>query len=175
MRLCIPSLALARRCGGIYTIYLMFNIVLVAPEIPQNSGNIGRLCVNTGSRLHLVEPLGFSLDEPQRRRAGLDYWQHLDVRVHADWPALLRDCRPERMLFLSTKGQRSVYDVQFDTGDYLVFGNETSGLPSDFYVRYVGSLYTIPMPGEHARSLNLANAVAVVLFEALRQVGVGDV
>ena len=146
------------------------NIVLIAPEIPQNTGNIGRLCVSTATRLHLIHPLGFSLEESQLRRAGLDYWPHLDLRVHDDWDAFLRACNPPRMIFASTKGSKSVFDVSYEDGDFLVFGNEGGGLPDELYVRYADSLRKIPMPGQHARSLNLANSVAIVLYEALRQV-----
>ena len=147
----------------------MFHIVLVAPEIPQNTGTIGRLCVCTDAVLHLVRPLGFSLAESRIRRAGLDYWKFLDLRVHETWSDFLAAARPERMVFASTKGGRSVYECAFAAGDYLVFGNETSGLPPSFYSRYADSLYLIPMPGQHARSHNLANAVSIVLYEALRQ------
>lgn len=148
----------------------MLNIVLVAPEIPQNTGNIGRLCVNTNTRLHLIKPLGFSLDESHVKRAGLDYWAHLDVEVYDDWHQFLQLRHPERMMFVSTRGHKSVFAVSYQRNDYLVFGNETGGLPRDFYARYSGSLYLIPMPGQGARSLNLANSVAVTLYEALRQI-----
>lgn len=147
----------------------LFHVVLVAPEIPQNTGTIGRLCVCTDAVLHLVKPLGFSLDESRIRRAGLDYWRFLDLRVHETWPDFLAAARPQRMVFASTKASRTVYDWSFSPGDYLVFGNETSGLPPSFYSRYADSLYQIPMPGRHARSHNLANAVSIVLYEALRQ------
>ena len=146
-----------------------FHVVLVAPEIPQNTGTIGRLCVCTGARLHLIKPLGFSLDEASVRRAGLDYWPHLDLCVHDNWEAFLAAAKPERMLFASTKGGRSFYEFQFAPGDFLVFGNEGHGLPESFYERYRDSLAIIPMPGAHARSHNLANAAAIVLYEAMRQ------
>ena len=148
----------------------MSNIVLVAPEIPQNTGNIGRLCVSTGSRLHLIEPLGFSLDQSQLRRAGLDYWPHLRVSLYPDWEDFLRKGPKGRMIFLSTHGENCVYDYSFKPGDTLVFGNESKGLPMDFYSKYKDRLYRLPMPGQHCRSLNLANTVAAVLYEALRQV-----
>ncbi|NLF19481.1 MAG: tRNA (cytidine(34)-2'-O)-methyltransferase [Lentisphaerae bacterium] len=147
----------------------MPHVVLVAPEIPQNTGTIGRLCVCTETPLHLIEPLGFSLDEAHLRRAGLDYWRYLDVTVHPTWEAFLERARPGPLRFCSTKGARSLYEVRFDEGDWLVFGNETSGLPPGFYERYREALLTIPMPGRHARSHNLANAVSIVLYEALRQ------
>ena len=146
-----------------------FHIVLVAPEIPQNTGTIGRLCVCTDSPLHLVKPLGFSLDESRIRRAGLDYWPHLDVRVYEDWDEFLARNRPERLAFLSTKAKASLYERRFAPGDWLVFGNETGGLPDGFYERYRDDLYLIPMPGRHMRSHNLANAVSISLYEALRQ------
>jgi len=147
----------------------MFSIVLVGPEIPQNTGTVGRLCVCTDSRLHLVKPLGFSLDESRVRRAGLDYWQFVDLWVHDDWDAFLAASRPGRMTFLSTKGGKNVYEHRFEEGDFLVFGSESGGLPALFHEQYRDSLYTIPMPGAQARSHNLANAVSIVLYEALRQ------
>jgi len=146
-----------------------FNIVLVAPEIPQNTGTIGRLCVCTDARLHLIRPLGFQLDEAHLRRAGLDYWPFLNWTVYDSWADFLHQAQPGRMLFCSTKTSRSIYQLQFQPGDWMVFGNEGHGLPADFYQRYETQLFTIPMPGQHARSHNLANAVAVVLYEGLRQ------
>lgn len=147
-----------------------FNIVLVAPEIPQNTGTIGRLCVCTDAALHLVRPLGFELDEQHLKRAGLDYWPYLDIHVYDDWEDFLaKSGCPERMVFCSTKTERSIYDYAFAEGDWLVFGNEGHGLPPHFYSRYSEQLLTIPMPGSHARSHNLANSVSIVLYEALRQ------
>ena len=145
------------------------HIVLVAPEIPQNTGSIGRLCVNLDCRLHLVKPLGFLIDQASVRRAGLDYWQFLDLRVHDSWDAFLASEAPQRMHFASTKATRLYYDVAYAPGDFLVFGCETSGLPPPFYERYRDALCTIPMPGTHARSLNLSNAVSIVAYEAYRQ------
>lgn len=149
------------------------NIVLIAPEIPQNSGNIGRLCVNTASRLHFIKPLGFSLDERDIRRAGLDYWQQLDYRVYPEWREfLLREIsqatETPAMYFISRFGEQNIYDVSFKKGDYLIFGNESRGLPEKFYQEYAGDLYRIPILSDKGRSLNLANAVAVTAFEALR-------
>lgn len=149
----------------------MFDIVLVAPEIPQNTGTIGRLCVCTDARLHLIRPLGFSLDESRIRRAGLDYWKYLSIQVYSDWEEFITIQKPGRMIIASTKGPKSIYDVRYVPGDFLVFGNESAGLPPEMYARYSESLYTIPMPGKHARSHNLANAVSIVLYEALRQQG----
>ena len=147
-----------------------FNIVLVAPEIPQNTGSIGRLCVCTDCRLHLIRPLGFSLDESHLRRAGMDYWQYLDLSVYENWEEFLEKNHPERMFFCSTKTVRPLYSQRLQEGDWLVFGNEGHGLPPHFYERYRDNLWTLPMPGEHCRSLNLANSVSIAVYEGLRQV-----
>ena len=147
-----------------------FNIVLVAPEIPQNTGTIGRLAVSTDSVLHLIDPLGFSLEDKYLKRAGLDYWQFLDLHRYEDWESFSSSLSPEtRLFFFSTHGERSFFDERYRPGDYLVFGRESSGLPPEFYSRYRDELRIIPMPGTHSRSLNLANAVSIVLYEALRQ------
>lgn len=146
-----------------------FNIVLVAPEIPQNTGTIGRLAVSTGSILHLIDPLGFSLDEKHLKRAGMDYWQHLDLHRYTDWEHFL-ECNPDAVLhFFSTHGSTSFYDAQYAPGDYLVFGKESAGLPPELYERYQDRLRIIPMPGSFSRSLNLANSVSIALYEAMRQ------
>ena len=147
----------------------LFSVVLLRPEIPHNTGAIGRLCVGLGVPLHLVKPLGFRLDERAIARAGLDYWQHIDLAVHDTWEEYLAAAKPKRLLVLSTHGERSLYGCQFAAGDALVFGNESSGLPEGFYERYRESLFRIPMPGAHARSINLANAVAVAAYECYRQ------
>ena len=151
-----------------------FHIVLVAPEIPQNTGTIGRLAVSTDAVLHLVEPLGFSLEDKYLKRAGLDYWQFLDLHRYRNWEEFL-DARDAdaRLLFFSTHGEKSYFDEKYRPGDYLVFGKESAGLPEEFYTRYREDLRVIPMPGEHSRSLNLANAVSIVLYEALRQTRYG--
>jgi tRNA (cytidine/uridine-2'-O-)-methyltransferase len=145
------------------------NVVLVHPEIPHNTGAIGRLCVGVDATLHLIRPLGFAITDRNVQRAGLDYWEHLDLIIHDDWNAFLKQQQPEQLYFASTKGQPSVYECEFRPNSYLVFGSESSGLPEEMYHRYAADLYCIPMPGQHARSLNLANAVAVVLYEAYRQ------
>ena len=149
-----------------------FSIVLLRPEIPHNTGAIGRLCVGLGVRLHLVKPLGFALDDRSIARAGLDYWPHLDVALHDTWEDYLAQVRPKRLHFLSTHGEKSLYDCRFERGDALVFGNESSGLPEPFYERYKDSLFRIPMPGVHAHSINLANAVSVAASECYRQLAV---
>ncbi len=145
------------------------NVVLVAPEIPQNTGSIGRLCVNLNSRLHLIEPLGFSLEEKAVRRAGLDYWPHLDVTVHANWDAFLETESPRRMVFATTKTERCLYDYSFENDHYLVFGSESKGLAPSFHERYADDLCSLPMPGKFHRSINLQNAVAASMYEAVRQ------
>ena len=146
-----------------------FHIVLVAPEIPQNTGTIGRLCVSTDTSLHLIKPLGFSLEDKFLRRAGLDYWEHLAPSVYENWEEFLERNPGAELHFLSTRGERSYWDVPYRPGDYLVFGRESSGLPPEFYNRYRDRLYRIPMPDKFHRSLNLANAASIVLYEALRQ------
>jgi len=146
-----------------------FSIVLMRPEIPHNTGAIGRVAVGLGVPLHLVRPLGFRLDSESVRRAGLDYWEHLDLSVHDTWDRYLESAKPGRVFFLSTHGEKSLYDCRFRPGDALVFGNESSGLPKDFYDRYEDRLFRIPMPGAHARSINLANAVSIAAYECHRQ------
>lgn len=147
----------------------MFQIVLVEPEIPPNTGNIGRLCLATGSVLHLVEPLGFSLEDRLLKRAGLDYWDQVTVRRWPNWLAF-REAQPAdaRYWFLTTKADRPYWDVAFEEGDYLVFGRETRGLPESLLVENAGSCLTIPMAAA-TRSLNLATAAGIVLFEGVRQ------
>ena len=144
-------------------------VVLLRPEIPHNTGAIGRLCVDLGCPLHLVRPLGFALTSAWVRRAGMDYWAHLDLHLHDNWEAFLETAHPAHVFFASTRGSRSLYDCRFVAGDALAFGNESAGLPEDFYARYRDDLFRIPMPGPHARSLNLANAAAVAAYEAVRQ------
>ena len=151
----------------------MFHIVLVNPEIPPNTGNVIRLCANTGCQLHLVEPLGFSMDDKHMRRAGLDYHEYADVKRHAHWQALLEHERPaaDRLFMMTTKGQSSVHGNAFAPGDWLVFGCETRGLPPEIRdsVPPQQRLRLNMQPGQ--RSLNLSNAVAVVAYEAWRQNG----
>lgn len=145
------------------------DIVLLHPEIPHNTGAIGRLCVGLNWPLFLIRPLGFALDEKKIRRAGLDYWEHLDLTVLDSFEEYLALRQPSACYFMSTKSHQSLYDVQFDRKGALVFGCESSGLPKDFYTQYQNDLVTIPMPGEHARSINLANAVSITAYEAYRQ------
>jgi len=148
----------------------MLNVVLVEPEIPQNTGNIARTCLAAGARLHLVEPLGFEIDGASLRRAGMDYWRHCDVRNWPDLDALRAAAPGANFFFLTTKSQRPYWNARFADGDYLVFGRETRGLPETLLAREKDRLLTIPMKPE-ARSLNLATSVGIVLYEACRQVG----
>lgn len=149
----------------------MFDIVLVHPEIPPNAGNVIRLAANTGARLHLVEPLGFSMDDKQLKRAGLDYHEYASVRVHVDWQSCLKALTRDRIFALTTSATISVYDTTFRENDAFVFGRETAGLPRDLLETFKPeSRLRLPMrPGN--RSLNLSNAVAVTVFEAWRQLG----
>ena len=144
----------------------MFNIVLYQPEIPPNTGNIIRLCANTGCQLHLIEPLGFKLEDKQLRRAGLDYHEWADVKTYPNLDAL----KPKQAIYaLSTKGKKHYHQASFKKGDYLLFGPETRGLPEDYLATLDEDLILrLPML-EHSRSLNLSNTVAVVTYEALRQ------
>ena len=151
----------------------MFDIVLYQPEIPPNAGNAIRLAANTGCRLHLVAPLGFSLDDKQLKRAGLDYHEMAQVTVHPDWKACRANLTGRRMFAISTRGKRSYADVKYRKDDAFVFGSETSGLPDAILEEFSpGTRLKLPMrPGN--RSLNLSNAVAVVVFEAWRQLAFG--
>ena len=146
----------------------MFNVVLVEPEIPPNTGNVGRLCLATVSTLHLVRPFGFSLDHRKLRRAGLDYWDEVHLQLWDSFDALQQaQAADARYFFLTTKAERPYYTVNFRNGDFLVFGRETKGLPHKLLAANADDCITIPMHG--TRSLNLSTAVAIVLFEAVRQ------
>jgi tRNA (cytidine/uridine-2'-O-)-methyltransferase len=145
----------------------MFNVVLVEPEIPPNTGNVGRLCLATGSTLHLVGPLGFSIDDRHLKRAGLDYWDEVDVREWSSLDELRRANGSARFFYLTTKAKQPYFEVGFRLKDFLVFGRETKGLPERVLEENLSNCITIPMHG--TRSLNLATAVAIVLFEAMRQ------
>jgi tRNA (cytidine/uridine-2'-O-)-methyltransferase len=154
----------------------MFNIVLVQPEIPPNTGNVIRLAANTGCRLHLVEPLGFSMDDKLLRRAGLDYHEYAPVQRHASWQALLAAEQPpsHRCFAFTTRGSQLFGTLRFEPGDWLVFGSETAGLPADLRDGFAQSQRVrLPMRAGQ-RSLNLSNAVAVAVFEGWRQIGYAD-
>ncbi len=151
----------------------LINIVLVRPEIPYNTGNIGRTCVGYHSCLHLVKPLGFEISDRQLKRAGLDYWPDLNYRVYSHWEEMKTQLVGQRVFYLSTKGQKSIYNCQFKRGDWFVFGSESKGL--NFLLPYLEQkqILAIPVPGP-VRSLNLSNAVAMTVFEAYRQISRSD-
>jgi tRNA (cytidine/uridine-2'-O-)-methyltransferase len=148
----------------------MFNVVLVEPEIPQNTGNIARTCAATGCVLHLVGPLGFSLDDRYLKRAGLDYWSLVDVRYYENYREFEEKNPSASMYFLTTKAKKCYADVAYESGCYLVFGKETAGLPQELLNAHREKCVRIPMVDD-ARSLNLSNSVAIVVYEALRQNG----
>lgn len=151
----------------------MFHVVLVEPEIPPNTGNVIRLCANTGAHLHLVEPLGFPLDDARMRRAGLDYHEYAEMKVHRNWDAFVNDMHPDpaRIFALTTHGSTPFAEVAFRPGDVFVFGSETRGLSPTLRESFpTGQRIRLPMRPEN-RSLNLSNTVAVVVFEAWRQNG----
>lgn len=146
-----------------------FRIVLVEPEIPQNTGNIGRTCVGTGSELHLIEPFGFEITDKNLKRAGLDYWQYLKWFKYSNFQAWLDTVqRKDRVFFFSTKASKSYFDVKYEPGDYLVFGRETKGLSPEIIETFSDQLVKIPQYGP-VRSLNVATAAAIALYEGLRQ------
>ncbi len=147
------------------------HVVLLEPEIPPNTGSIARLCAATLTPLHLIEPLGFKIDDKHLKRAGLDYWEFVDLRVHKSWDAFLKQNGSKTLRYFSKRAKRSYTQAHFEEDDYLVFGPETRGLPQELLDDNEGSAYRIPMIGAGVRSLNLSNAVSVVLYEGLRQLG----
>lgn len=146
------------------------HVVLVEPEIPQNTGSVARLCAATGSPLHLVGKLGFSLEDRYLKRAGLDYWPFVDLHVHASWEDFRREAAPSRCYGFSSHGGASYTQIEYGEDDALVFGGESRGLPDDLRDE-LAPLYQIPMSGEGVRSLNLASAASIVVYEGLRQLG----
>ena len=148
----------------------MFNIVLVEPEIPANTGNISRTCAVTGATLHLIKPLGFDISDRQLKRAGLDYWQYLDITVYENLGEFFERNAGGRFFFCTTKAKKSYADIEYKDGDYFIFGKETKGLPEELLAENMSSCIRIPML-ETLRSLNLSNSVAIVVYEALRQTG----
>ncbi|MGL5634529.1 MAG: tRNA (cytidine(34)-2'-O)-methyltransferase [Sarcina sp.] len=145
------------------------NIVLYQPEIPQNTGNIGRTCVLTNSKLHLIKPLGFSLDEKQVKRSGLDYWDKLDLEVHESFEDFMDKYGDQRIFLSSTHAHNLHSEAEFQEGDFIMFGKESAGVPEEVHKQLMG--IRIPMISSSDRSLNLSNTVAIVAFEALRQIG----
>lgn len=146
-----------------------FNIALIEPEIPPNTGNIARLCAATGTALHLVGQTGFRLNNPALRRAGLDYWASVDLRQHSSLETFMPEITGKRFFLLSTGGSKTYTSVSYRPGDFLIFGNESRGLPDDLLDLYPNNVLGIPIQTAHVRSLNLATAAAIVLYEALRQ------
>lgn len=151
----------------------MVHIVLLEPEIPANTGNIGRSCVATGSVLHLIEPLGFQINDKMLKRAGLDYWDKLDVRVYKNFDDFLRKNPGAKLYMATTKARKTYAEVSYEDNCYLVFGKESAGIPEELLLQYPETSVRIPMVKEN-RSLNLSNAVSVILYEALRQQGFGQ-
>ncbi|MGL4774306.1 MAG: tRNA (cytidine(34)-2'-O)-methyltransferase [Clostridium sp.] len=146
-----------------------FNIVLYQPEIPQNTGNIARTCVLTNSKLHLIKPLGFTLDEKHLKRAGLDYWSELELEVHESYEEFINKYGNERIFLGTTHGGTHYDEVEFQEGDFIMFGRESSGVPQNIHESLSG--IRVPMINTSARSLNLSNTVAIVVYEGLRQIG----
>jgi tRNA (cytidine/uridine-2'-O-)-methyltransferase len=147
---------------------MSLNIVLYEPEIPANTGNIGRSCVATNTRLHLIEPLGFSLEEKQLKRAGMDYWKDLDVTTYVNWEEFCEKNPDAKIYFATTKARHVYSDVNYESDCYIMFGKESAGIPEEILKDHPDTCVRIPMVGE-TRSLNLSNSVAIVLYEALRQ------
>lgn len=147
------------------------NIVLFQPEIPQNTGNIGRTCVLTNCKLHLIKPLGFSLDEKAVKRSGLDYWPHLDLEVHESYEALREKYKEGTFYFCTTKATKYYHEANYKEGDFLVFGRESKGLPDYIREENKETLIKVPMIDTTERSLNLSNTVAIIAYEGLRQLG----
>ena len=146
------------------------NIVLMEPEIPANTGNIGRTCVATDTPLHLIEPLGFLLNEKSIKRAGMDYWEHLDLKRYVNYEDFLSKNPEAKIWYATTKAKKCYTDVSFSENDFIMFGKESAGIPEEILVKNEENCIRIPM-GEKIRSLNLSNSVAIVLYEALRQTG----
>tara|TARA_R110002049_G_scaffold679_4_gene3984 strand:- start:3264 stop:3725 length:462 start_codon:yes stop_codon:yes gene_type:complete len=147
---------------------MSYNVVLIEPEIPNNTGNIGRLSLATGSTLHLVKPFGFELDDKRVKRAGLDYWQHIDLKIYDSADEFFKIHKDKKMVFFSSHGNKNFWDIEFEDDLFFIFGKESVGLSSTITKKNSEKLYKIPIHSEHIRSINLANAVAVVVYEGLR-------
>lgn len=148
---------------------MALHVVLIEPEIPNNTGNIGRLALATGSTLHLVKPFGFELTDKRLKRAGLDYWPHLELVIHESIGAFFEKHGNEKMAFFSSHGTQGYWSIDFQDDMFLIFGKESVGLPPHLIQEYANHLYKIPLFSQHVRSLNLANAVGIVVYESLRQ------
>jgi tRNA (cytidine/uridine-2'-O-)-methyltransferase len=149
---------------------MSLNIVLIEPEIPNNTGNIGRLALASGSNLHLVKPFGFEISDSRLKRAGLDYWQHLNIHYYENIDAFFDKNKDAKMVFLSSHGTKNHWDIGFEDNMFLVFGKESVGLPKYIIKSHSDKLFRIPIYSEHVRSLNLANAVSIVVYEGLKQI-----
>jgi len=147
----------------------MFNIVLIEPEIPNNTGSIGRLALASGSVLHLVKPFGFELSDARVKRAGLDYWKHVNIIIYENVDEFFEKHLDKKMVLFSSKGSKDYWDIEFSPELFLVFGKESVGLSEDITSRFPEELYKIPIYSDHVRSLNLGNAVGIVVYEGLRQ------
>ena len=148
---------------------MSLNIVLIEPEIPNNTGNIGRLALASGSKLHLVKPFGFQIDDTRLKRAGLDYWQHLSIVYYENIEEFFSKNKDQKMVFLSSHGHKNHWDIPFEDNLFLIFGKESVGLPKSIIEKHSNQLYKIPLYSKHVRSLNLANAVGIVVYEGLKQ------
>ena len=151
---------------------MSLNIVLIEPEIPNNTGNIGRLALGSGCNLHLVKPFGFEIDDSRLKRAGLDYWKHLSVTYYENVEAFFEINKNEHMVFLSSHGTKNHWDIPFEDNMFLIFGKESVGLDKSITNMYAKQLYKIPLYSEHIRSLNLANAVSIVVYEGLKHLNI---
>lgn len=151
-----------------------FNIVLVEPEIPNNTGNIGRLSLASGSELHLVKPFGFELSDTRLKRAGLDYWKHVSVKIYESLDEFFAINKDKEMVFLSSAAKQSYASIEYKDDLFFIFGKESVGLPKDLVANNLDKLFKIPIHSPHIRSLNLANAVSIVVFEGLRSLGVSN-
>ena len=151
---------------------MALHIALIEPEIPPNTGNIARLCAATDTSLHLIEPLGFAIDDAELKRAGLDYWAHVDLWVHRDWFTFRDAMSRDRCLYFSANAARPYWEAPFQPNSCLVLGNETEGMPARILEKHPDHCFQIPMPSGHVRSLNLATAAGIVLYEAIRQLGI---
>ena len=147
-----------------------FNIVLIEPEIPMNTGNIGRLSLASGSVLHLVKPFGFEINDARLKRAGLDYWQHLSVKIYESMDEFFSINNQENMVYLSSSGEKDYSSIAYQDNMFLVFGKESVGLPKNIIAKHSDKLYKIPIYSDHVRSLNLANAVSIVVYDGLRNI-----
>lgn len=147
---------------------MSFNIVLIEPEIPTNTGNIGRLSLASGATLHLVKPFGFELSDKRVKRAGLDYWQHLDLKIYENTDEFFKIHSDKKLVFLSSHGNKDYWDIEYTDHMFFVFGKESVGLPKNIIAAQQDNLYKIPLSSPHIRSLNLANAVSIVIYDAIR-------